>query len=78
MTNRDLLTPQDYAFLRAQETHTHAFGYLLDTAHMEAASSRIEKELERLQKQADDTGRGEAANCYGLALAAVLDAKDEL
>jgi hypothetical protein len=71
-------TSGEEAFIAGQEKHIKAFGDLLDTAHLEARTSRLLKEAESLKARLMEVRSGEAADCIEMACCAIEDARTAL
>ena len=78
MTNRDVLSPKDEAWLASQAKQTDLVHNSIELAHLESRLSRHLKEAEQLKAKMMELHEDEAANCMDTAMAAVEDSKAAL
>lgn len=82
MTNRDLLTPQDEAYIAAQVKASHrAYGEIFPkpwAPNAPQALSRLLTDMDKLQQLLRHQGQTEAAECLATAEDCIRDAREAL
>jgi hypothetical protein len=78
MTNRDILTPHDEAWLANQAKQTDLVHNSIELAHLESRMERHLKEAEAIKARLMELHKDEAVNCMEFVCSASEDSKAAL